>query len=361
MLKAARADETFLATLRIVKARPASQSAVEEQALLHLANCAAWSVEGVFPSGGECIAALELAPNEPAVLMAAAHVQAGGDGHAALAHAQQAASLAPDSSEAHRVIGQVWELACCPEMKDMCRPEKAANEFREAIRLDPGNVAAHLELAWLLENRHKKAALQEFHEAERLAPNDASIHFYLGSFLRSNKDFDGALSEYADVLRLKPNSPEAHNQRAGILEEEGHVQAAIQEAKMGIEVDPSYVPVRYTLFRLLKNQGDWEGGMTQLREAATLNPDNLFLFMSMADSLREKGDIDGAIAVLRRGIQNSPGWANYHFFLGELLEQKGNFQEALEEYQEVAKLTGGSHQLEKKINHVRKKTGLSSE
>ena len=64
MLKATRADENLLATLRIVKARPAAQSAVEEQALLHLTNCAAWSVEGVFPSGGECIAALELVPNE---------------------------------------------------------------------------------------------------------------------------------------------------------------------------------------------------------------------------------------------------------------------------------------------------------
>ena len=179
--------------------------------------------------------------------------------------------------------------------------------------------------------------------------------------MRSKKDFDGALSEYADVSRLKPSLSEAYNQRAGILEEEGHVQAAIQEAKKGTEVDPSYVPVRYTLFKLLKNQGDWEGGMTQLREAAALNPNNPFLFISMADSLRLKGDVDGAIAVLRRGIQNSPGWATYHYFLGELLEQKGNFKGALEEYQEVMKLSGGSPQLEKKINHLGKKTKLNSE
>jgi tetratricopeptide (TPR) repeat protein len=364
LLKSAGADELLLITLRAIRSQPQAESDQERQALPHLANCAAASRHGSYSNHEtECTAALELLPNEPAVLMAAAYVQLGSDetARSAIADAEQAVSLTPKFSEAHRILGYVVEFDCRPSLNEMCSRSTAVDEFRESIRLDPDNVAAHTDLGLALENKHMKSALCEFHEAAKLAPSDSSIHYMLAAVLRSAGNLREALSEYATAIRLNPNLPEAYDQRAGILDELGERQAAIEEEQKGIAVDPNYFASRLTLSKLLTDDGDWEGGMAQLREAAARNPKNPFPVEYMVDSLRKRKDFDEAIAILRQAIQDwPPGWANYHYVLAELLGQKGDLNGALAEYREVVEIAGDSPDVEKNIHRIKAKLARKS-
>ena len=60
----------------------------------------------------------------------------------------------------------------------------AAEQFEEAIRIDPGRVNAHYNLASLLagQNQHEKA-ITHLQSALAVEPNDTSVQFLLGSEL----------------------------------------------------------------------------------------------------------------------------------------------------------------------------------
>ena len=60
----------------------------------------------------------------------------------------------------------------------------AAEQFEEAIRLEPRSVNAHYNLAILLagQNQHEKA-IAHLQSALAIEPNDSSVQFLLGSEL----------------------------------------------------------------------------------------------------------------------------------------------------------------------------------
>jgi Flp pilus assembly protein TadD len=69
--------------------------------------------------------------------------------------------------------------------------------FREAIRLDPKNISAHVNLAIALAGRgHPAVALQWYDEAVRLAPNTEMPLYWRGRFHASQKNWDLALADF---------------------------------------------------------------------------------------------------------------------------------------------------------------------
>jgi cytochrome c-type biogenesis protein CcmH/NrfG len=48
-------------------------------------------------------------------------------------------------------------------------------------------------------------AISEYRQAVRLRPGDADVHYALGAALFQKRDFDAAISEYREALRLAPD------------------------------------------------------------------------------------------------------------------------------------------------------------
>ena len=89
--------------------------------------------------------------------------------------------------------------------------DAAIAEFREALRLNPGNIRLHYYLGAVLgEKGDLDGAIAEYREAIRLNPKEYDAHGAVGEALASKGDWDGAITEYCEALLLNPKSGSAH-------------------------------------------------------------------------------------------------------------------------------------------------------
>ena len=353
-LRRSGASERLVNAVQQAKVEPGGETGAEIEAVAAPGNCA--EIErtghGADPLV-ECRRALDLLPVNPTVLLALGFVEArSGRIDDAFLHVRNALRLTPESSDAHRVLGEVYE----DEYEHKSSWKIAIREYREAIRLFPDNSMADYDLGLLYGSHEANKAVAEMREFMRINPTDAEAHFWAGSFLQwKDRTLDEALAEFAEAARLKPDYAEAYSYRAAIFATKKQFALAIQEARKAVEIDPRSTPVRIELAFVLFDAGDLASAIDELREATHWDPDNPVPFMHMATFLYDRGDLDGAIAALRTGTQSAHGWPMVHEYLGRLLEKKGDFAGSLAEYEATRKITGDGPPLHEEINRVQLK------
>jgi Tfp pilus assembly protein PilF len=132
----------------------------------------------------------------------------------------------------------------------------AEREFREAIRCDPNNVAAHIILGRLLQNVRKDyaGAEREFREAIRCDPNNVAVHINLGNLLEKvRKDYAGAEREFHKAIQCDPNYALAHrNLGCMMMQASGNCDGAEREFREALRIDPDDATARGYLERVLE-------------------------------------------------------------------------------------------------------------
>jgi tetratricopeptide (TPR) repeat protein len=89
---------------------------------------------------------------------------------------------------------------------------EAEKECREALRLRPDFLLAHLNLSKALSKQGKHAAAEkEDREALRLQPDNPDAHYNLGNALLKQGKPAVAEKEYREALRLRPDFHDAHH------------------------------------------------------------------------------------------------------------------------------------------------------
>ena len=75
--------------------------------------------------------------------------------------------------------------------------------YKQAIRIDPDNAAAHycLGVAYVLSGKYKKA-IKSYKQAIRIDPDDADAHFNLGLTYIILKDRGSAIEQYKILKKL---------------------------------------------------------------------------------------------------------------------------------------------------------------
>ena len=85
------------------------------------------------------------------------------------------------------------------------RPERAIEEYRAALRLDPSSAEAARTLAYLLAARgNHDEAERYFREALRLEPRNAMTWFNLGFLHEQRHDSARAIEAFREATRLDP-------------------------------------------------------------------------------------------------------------------------------------------------------------
>jgi Tfp pilus assembly protein PilF len=113
----------------------------------------------------------------------------------------------------------------------------AEKELREALRLRPDLLEAHVSLGKVLMHQGKlPEAEKEFREALRLRPDDPGAHYNLGIFLGDQGKLAEAEKEYREALRLRPDYPEAHCNLGNALQRQGRFAESLDAYKRGHEL-----------------------------------------------------------------------------------------------------------------------------
>jgi TolB-like protein/DNA-binding winged helix-turn-helix (wHTH) protein/Flp pilus assembly protein TadD len=137
--------------------------------------------------------------------------------------ALEAVDLDPLSSEAHTALGQV--LA-----QGERRWHEGEAQYREALRLDPGNATAWFRLAIVhAQTRRLDEAIDEIKRAQELEPLTLNHGANLGMFLYLKRDYAGARKELERILALDPGFDHGHAVLGRVLLAQGDAAAAIEQ------------------------------------------------------------------------------------------------------------------------------------
>jgi len=126
---------------------------------------------------------------------------------------------------------------------DLGRLPEAMAEFRSALRVQPDNPDARLDLGVALARSGRlEAATAEFQAALRADPGRADAHADLAGALGQMGRTDGAIAEYREALRLRPGSAPTHYNLALALDRAGRRDEAIAEYREALRLEPGLAP-----------------------------------------------------------------------------------------------------------------------
>jgi tetratricopeptide (TPR) repeat protein len=194
------------------------------------------------------------------------------------------------------------------ELAEQAQYEDAVAQFREVIRLQPDNPAAHFDVAVTLIRLGKlDEAIPECREAIRIQPNYAEAHAQLGGALRSQGKVDEAIAEYREAIRLKPENAKVHYNLAEALRIRRKIDEAIAEDRAAIQLEPGFAEAHFELGTDLHLQRKLAEAVPEYREAIKLKPDFLEAHLNAGAALRDQGKLAEAIPEYREVVRIQPG------------------------------------------------------
>jgi tetratricopeptide (TPR) repeat protein len=258
------------------------------------------------------------------------------------------AAKAPDNERARRGFADA--------LLNHGRYDDAIKEYREALRLNPGNVLVLSDLGKALVKQGRPAeGIEHFRAVLRTNPNDADAYYNVGIAFAQQGQSEQAIEAYQNVLRLEPHNNQAHNNLgavyrnqgrneeaagefrsalqqnpadalaafnlASVLEQLGRLDEANGAARIALRIAPQDADNHSLLAGVLVKQGKLSEAMQECREAARLQPtaaayNNLALVLSL------QGDREGAVQALRKALEIDPNNADARKNIGSLLSGK---------------------------------------
>jgi len=226
--------------------------------------------------------------------------------------ANEAIALAPDSPDAHDVMGDLF--------LDDLDPEPAEEHFRKARSVEPESSSGRTKLAEALRLQGRfDEAVEELQAALRIDPTSARARSGLGLALRGQRKNKEAIAEYREAIRLDPDLIDARNGLAVMLAGEGQLEEAVSEFRQIVRIDPDSAIGYYNLA------------------------------YALADLDR---DVESA-AALREVIRINPNHYNAHYNLGELFRLEAKYDESVKQFREYLRLAPDTPQNQRNIERAK--------
>ncbi|HEU4752025.1 MAG TPA: tetratricopeptide repeat protein, partial [Armatimonadota bacterium] len=211
--------------------------------------------------------------------------------------------------------------------------KKAEEEQRELIKALPEDAAARTELGRLLlvQQRRDEEAVKELREAVRLGPKSVFAHLQLARALFLTYDLKGAIAELRAALETSPNEVEPQLALAQMYEESQKPEEAEKVLRAAMQAAPNHPMVAYRLGNLLlKTQREPEGYrlLSQAAEMAYADAALSAIPLGYARSLDAARKYKEAETVYRQVTRVDPENAICWYYLAQLLLRVNRPEEA---------------------------------
>jgi tetratricopeptide (TPR) repeat protein len=209
-------------------------------------------------------------------------------------------------------------------------PKMAEQRRRKALELNPQDVAAHVDLAYILLNRGEiDEGMIHVNEALRLDPNCAEARFDLGlATLLRNKPEEAAAC-FERVIQLKPDYAEAHFQLGMLLAKQNKPEEAISHLSRAAQLKPDDGQTHFSLGVLLAGQGKLDDAVAHYVKAAQLKPDDATIPYNLGVTVARQGKLEEAVGYLSRAVQIKPDYIEAYVNLGVISARQNKYDEAI--------------------------------
>lgn len=246
----------------------------------------------------------------------------------ALREAEQVQRQSPDNPVGYNLAGVAY--------LGLNQPDRAADQFRQALRLSPDFSLAAMNLAALALQRSDLQTARTQYE----------------SVLQHHPDHVGALQGLAELAqragqreemvqwlqRARKANPAALQPRMRLYEyqlQNGNLQAALDLAQEMERSHPSNPEVVRALGIAEQGAKLTKRAVATFQRLVEMQPQSANARALYADALASHGDVDGARKQLERALQLDPQYLQAHIGLGALEARAGNVERALEIADEV--------------------------
>lgn len=119
--------------------------------------------------------------------------------------------------------------------------EKAMNDFRRAIEINPRCAEAYYNLGLVYAlKRNDDRAIENYDKAIALYPNYAAAYNNRGLVLTNKKEFDRAIADYDQALHIAPHSSEVYYNRGLAFFYKQDYERAIADYSQALILNPRY-------------------------------------------------------------------------------------------------------------------------
>lgn len=211
---------------------------------------------------------------------------------------------------------------------------QAVRVYNQALSKDENSIRALINIApiqQLMGNPEK--AVENCRRAIALDPSQVSAYKHLGDALVAQEELDEAMNAYADAYERIPGSLSLCLAIAKIWMEVGNFGEAMFWYEKACEIDPDDASVINGFAMITKEQGDNLQVIDVLEPLLDEYPDNVDIRLTLSDALWDEGDAEGAIKHLRDVLEKQPQRVATHAKIGQLLSSSGDVDAALKEYE----------------------------
>jgi tetratricopeptide (TPR) repeat protein len=268
---------------------------------------------------------------------------------------EQIIRLQPDSMDDHLLLGRLYRLN-----NDL---QKAENEFKTAVKLQPGSEEAVTTLAYLYNELGDTARATQVLSSVPNAERSAKLYSALGYTYEQQKQYKNAVEAYRHAIELDRDNLDAIRGLAQNLLNDGQADAALQQYKVIADANPEDAQTYVRIAEIYRKQGKFDVALDNLKKAESMVQDSVEVPYNIAAIYQAQGRYDEAIPIMRdllkksekpEGKYSTGEKSNRAVFLerlGSIYRDQGNNQAANDIFRQIIAL-GGDENIERGYQQI---------
>jgi len=242
----------------------------------------------------------------------------------------------------HLLLGRLYRLN-----NDL---EKAENEFKTAVKMQPDSEEAVTTLAYLYneegDSTRAVQALNSIPDASR----SAKLYSALGYTYEQQKQYKNAIGAYRHAIELDRDNLDAIRGLAQNLLNDGQTDAALEQYKIIADANPEDAQTYLRIAEIYRKSGKFDAAMDSLKKAESMVQDSIEVPYQIASVYQAQGRFDDAAQTLQKLLDKTdkadgnftPGERNNRAVflerLGTIYRDMGNTQSALDTFRKMLSL-----------------------
>src|SRR5258707_361283 len=199
--------------------------------------------------------------------------------------------IEPNNVDDHLLLGRLYRLN-----NDL---QKAENELKTAVQLDPNSEEAITTLALLYSEEGDTAHALQVLSAVPATGRSAKLYSALGTTYEQRKDYKNAIEAYKKAIQLDRDNLDAIRGLAENLLNDGQVDASLEQYKVIADANPEDAQTYLRISEIYRRQGKFDEALEGLKKAQVMVPDALEVPYNIAVVYQAQARYDEAVKVLQ--------------------------------------------------------------
>jgi tetratricopeptide (TPR) repeat protein len=204
---------------------------------------------------------------------------------------EQIIKIEPTNVDDHLLLGRLYRLD-----NDS---QKAENELKTAVKLDPDSEEAVTTLALLYSDEGDTSHALQVLSAVPDTGRSAKLYAALGATYEQRKDYKSAIDAYKHAIQLDRDNLDAIRGLAENYLNDGQIDAALEQYKVIADANPEDAQTYLRISEIYRRQGKYDEALEGLKKAEAMVPDALEVPYNIAVVYEAQGRYDEAVKILQ--------------------------------------------------------------